>query len=58
MKTRVICGPAPCTVCRRPVVWDGFGWLFAGTMLAHVPATCPGAPRSYAVVLADRMKPR
>jgi hypothetical protein len=57
MKTRVICGPAPCTVCRRLVVWDGLDWLFAGTFIVHVRATCPG-PGTERLPIVDRMVPR
>lgn len=42
MKPRnVILGPCPCTDCRRLLVWDGEFWLFRGTNIIHVPATCP-----------------
>lgn len=49
-----ILGPLPCIVCRRAVVWDGLGWLFAGTMLVHDRRTCAGPPRTRAVILAER----
>ena len=44
----VILGPVPCRVCRRSLVWDGIGWLFAGTDLVHNALTCPGrSPDGY-----------
>jgi hypothetical protein len=50
-------GPVPCQVCRRPVVWDGEAWLFAGSRLIHVPATCPG-PTVDELIRADPLRPR
>lgn len=41
----VLLGPVPCQVCRRPVEWDGMGWLFRGSNLIHNILTCPGANR-------------
>jgi hypothetical protein len=41
MKTPTILGPAPCQECGRLLVWDGLFWLFRGTQIIHVRATCP-----------------
>lgn len=43
---RVLLGPVPCQACRTLVTWDGMDWHFAGTMLLHRPATCPGPARA------------
>ena len=41
--TTVILGPCPCQKCGSPLVWDGLFWLYAGTNIIHVRATCPAS---------------
>lgn len=44
MKTpTIVLGPAPCRECGRWLVWDGEFWLFRGTNILHVKATCPAS---------------
>jgi len=43
MTPRIVLGPCPCIDCGRLLVWDGEFWLFHGTNILHVRATCPAS---------------
>lgn len=42
-KITVVLGPVPCRECGRSVVWDGQFWVYRGTNILHVRATCPAS---------------